>query len=663
MTHKTSGINTEFIDESTKPGDDFFRHVNGKWLETYEIPADRSKDGGMYFLRDAAEENVRAIIERLASEDASSRIGALYNAFMDTEKIEADGFAPLEAELEPILAASSPTELVQAMGKADQDGASGGLFGWYTSIDAKNPERYIVHLMQSGLSLPDEAYYREEKYAQLREKFVEHVAGMLELSGLAERFGLTPQDGAALVLAHETEIASHHWDNVATRDADKRYNPYLAAELDEKFPGFPFSSWIKALGSSPEQFGELVVGQPSFFEGAAKMWATVPLNTWKLWMAWRMLTARASVLHAEVVEKNFDFYGRTLSGTQELRERWKRGVAVVEANISDEVGQEYVAVHFPPAHKEKMLKLVDKLVEAYRESINELDWMTADTKKRALEKLSQFVTKIGYPDKWRDYSGLRFVEGDLFENLRRSAHHEHDFQLGRIGKPVDKTEWLMSPQTVNAYYMPPANEIVFPAAILQPPYFDPEADDAVNYGAIGGVIGHEIGHGFDDQGSKYDGTGALNNWWTDTDREEFTKRTGALIEQYDQYTPEGLDPAEYTVNGSLTLGENIGDLGGLSIALKAYKLALKEEGIDSLDDAPVLDGYTALQRVFWSWAQGWRTKARIPYKQMLISTDPHSPDEFRVNGVVRNIDEFYQAFDVQEGDALYLAPQERVRIW
>lgn len=663
MTNKKSGIDTEFIDSTVAPGDDFYRHVNGKWLDTYQIPADRSKDGGLYFLRDDAEKHVREIVEKIAAEQPGSRIGALYNAFMDVETLEEKGISPLIEELEPILRANSAEDLAQVMGELDRAGAAGGIFGGYVSIDSKNPEKYAFYLMQSGISLPDESYYREEKHAEIREKYRAHVQKMFELTGVAENFALDAETAASIVLTHETEIASHHWDTVALRDADKRYNPYDAASLEDEFPGFPFGTWFDALNTSAEKLGTIIVGQPSFVEAAAKMWSEVPVTTWKVWFAWKLIHARAAYLTEELSRENFEFYGRVLSGTEEQRERWKRALGVVEGSVPDEVGKEYVAVHFPPEHKAKMLILVEKLIEAYRQSITELDWMTDATRARALEKLSQFTVKIGYPDQWRDYSSLELVEGDLLESLRRAATFEHDFQLGRTGEPVDKTEWLMSPQTVNAYYMPPANEIVFPAAILQPPYFDPEADDAVNYGGIGAIIGHEIGHGFDDQGSKYDGTGSLNNWWTDADREEFSQRTGSLVGQYNEYTPEGLDPEQYKVNGELTLGENIGDLGGLSIALKAYKLALAEQGIEKFEDAPILDGYTALQRVFWSWAQGWRSKARQQFAEMMLTVDPHSPTEFRVNGIVRNIDEFYEAFDVTEDQALYLAPEQRVKIW
>ncbi|MDO4897667.1 MAG: M13-type metalloendopeptidase [Rothia sp. (in: high G+C Gram-positive bacteria)] len=658
MTH--SGIDISQLDPAVNPADDFFRYVNGKWYDSYEIPADRSKDGGMYFLRDDAEKHVREIVEKFATEQPDSRIGALYNSFMNTEKIEQDALTPLLDEAAPVLAAATPDDLVAAWADLDTKG-HGSVFGWFTSIDAKNPEKYVLYLTQTGLGLPDESYYREEKYAEIREAYLAHITRMFELTGLAENFGLPAADAAKAVLVHETELASHHWDTVKNRNADLRYNPVAAADLEEKFPGFPFTSWIEGLGGSTEAFGTVIVNQPSYFEAVSKMWATEPLFIWKLWYVWQMAHARAPYLTAEISEENFNFYGKTLSGSEQQRERWKRGVGVVEQFIGEEVGKEYVAVHFPPSHKQKMLQLVEDLLEAYRRSITELDWMTEETRARALEKLGQFVTKIGYPDKWRDYSALELTD-DLFENLRRASLFEHEFQLGRIGQPVDKTEWLMTPQTVNAYYMPPANEIVFPAAILQAPYFDVDADDAVNYGAIGGVIGHEIGHGFDDQGSKYDGTGALNNWWTEDDRTEFTARTATLVDQYNSYTPDGLDPEKFTVNGELTLGENIGDLGGLSIALKAYKIALERAGL-TLETAPVLDGLTATQRVFIAWAQGWRTKARPQWMEMMIQVDPHSPDQFRVNGVVRNIDEFYEAFNVQPGSDLYLEPQERVKIW
>ncbi|MEX3610891.1 M13-type metalloendopeptidase [Rothia sp. LK2588] len=660
MAHKPSGITREHIDPNTAPGDNFFRHVNGAWLDTHVIPADRPKDGGLYTLRDQAEADIRAIVERIAEEEPTSRIGALYNAFMDTEKINADGVAPLIDEVQKILAVQTREELLQLMGELDQVGI-GSPFGWYTSIDAKNPTHYVVHLTQSGLSLPDESYYRDEKYSEITAAFKEHVAQMFELTGLDKPFDMRPQDIARHIFQFESEIAQKHWDRVQLRDADKKYNPYPAAELNEAFPGFDYTGWIKALGSSVDSFGTVIVGQPSYFEAIGNLWNSASVETWKLYFVWLTIHARAPYLTDEIVLANFQFY-KKLSGSEELRERWKRGISLVEGAVGEELGRKYVAVHFPPEYKAKMLELVEKLLVAYRRSIEGLDWMTDETRQRALEKLSKFRTKIGYPDSWRDYSLMEVVPGDLLASVRGAAQFEHNFQLGRINTPVDPNEWLMSPQTVNAYYMPPANEIVFPAAILQPPFFDPEADDAANFGGIGAVIGHEIGHGFDDQGSKYDGTGALNNWWTDADRKEFTARIAKLVDQYNEFTPEGLDPEQFKVNGELTLGENIGDLGGFSIALRAYKIALADQGL-TVETAPVIDGMTALQRIFFAWAQAWRTKSRRELAEMMISVDPHSPDEFRVNGVVRNVDEFYEAFDVTEENALYLPPEERVRIW
>jgi putative endopeptidase len=457
----------------------------------------------------------------------------------------------------------------------------------------------------------------------------------------------------------ETRLAGHHWDVVKDRDATLTYNPTTLAELIEQAPGFDWATWANALGAASGAVAALVVREPSFAEGFAQLWQSQPLADWQAWAAYHLVSARAPYLTDELVEANFDFYGRTLSGTQEVRERWKRGVALVQGALGEAVGEVYVARHFPPAHKARMDELVANLVAAYRESITGLDWMTPDTKAKALAKLEKFTPKIGYPAKWRDYSSLDITADDVVGNVRRSNVFDLNRELAKIGKPLDRDEWFMTPQTVNAYYNPGMNEIVFPAAILQPPFFDPDADDAVNYGGIGGVIGHEIGHGFDDQGSKYDGDGKLEDWWTDADRTEFERRTGTLIGQYDGFVPRQLRPDGPHVNGGLTIGENIGDLGGLSIALKAYRIALG----GPLSDAPVIDGLTGVQRVFLGWAQVWQTKARDEERQRRIATDPHSPEEFRCNGVVRNIDEFHAAYATREGDELWLAPDQRVRIW
>jgi putative endopeptidase len=462
---------------------------------------------------------------------------------------------------------------------------------------------------------------------------------------------------AARVMALETTLAAGHWDRVTDRDATKTHNPMSLAELAASAPEFDWAAWVEALGSRP--FERVIVREPSYAQAFARAWAEADARAWSDWLLWRVVHSRAPYLSSDIVEENFDFYGRTLTGAEELRERWKRGVSLVEGVLGEAIGKIYVARHFPPEHKASMERLVANLVAAYRESIGALGWMGEATRARALAKLEAFTPKIGYPSKWRDYSGLVLDPDDLLGNVRAASAFELDYELGKLGRPVDREEWFMAPQTVNAYYNPGLNEIVFPAAILQPPFFDAGADAAWNYGGIGAVIGHEIGHGFDDQGSKYDGTGRLADWWAPQDRAEFERRTAALIAQYDAFSPAQLDGSHH-VNGALTVGENIGDLGGLAIALKAYRIALAAEGVE---EGPVIDGLTGLQRVFLSWARIWRIKARDEEMIRLLSIDPHSPEEFRCNGVVRNVDEFAAAFDVQPGDALYLAPEERVRIW
>lgn len=663
-----SGIDLDALDPAVRPQDDLYRHVNGRWLASHEIPADRAMDGAFRALHDQAEVHVREIITDLGEQVASgaegvgadaAKVGALYASFMDTDRIEALGTTPLQTDLALVAAATTQAELTGTLGALQRTGGAGAV-GFWVDNDAKDPERYVAYLYQSGLGLPDEAYYREDQYAPVREKYVPHVARMLALAGVtSETWGATPEDAAARILALETRLAAKHWDVVRDRDADLTYNPRTLAALAEEAPGFDWRAWVLALGAPQGSLDDVVVREPDFAAGFAELWASEPLEDWKLWMVYHLVTARAPYLTDEIVEANFDFYGRTLSGAQEVRDRWKRGVSVVEGALGEAVGAQYVARHFPPAHKARMEELVAYLVAAHRESITTLEWMTEETKEKALAKLEAFTPKIGYPVKWRDYSALVVAADDLVGNVRRAHAFEQDRELGKIGRPLDRDEWFMTPQTVNAYYNPGMNEIVFPAAILQPPFFDPEADDAVNYGGIGAVIGHEIGHGFDDQGSKYDGAGRLEDWWTTTDREEFEKRTKALIAQYDAFRPAQLGEDGPHVNGALTIGENIGDLGGLSIALKAYRIALGRP----LAEAPVVDGLTGIERVFLGWAQVWQSKGRDEEVVRRIATDPHSPNEFRCNGVVRNVDEFYAAYDVQPGDALYLAPEERVRIW
>lgn len=655
-TTPESGIDLSWVDDDVRVQDDLFTHVNGKWLATHVIPDDRSVDGSFHVLRDRAEENVRDIITDCAASDPESgtdaqKIGDLYASFMDTDHVDALGIGPIRGDLDAIAAISSTDDLAARIGRLQRRGI-GGLFGFYVDTDAKQSDRCLVHVMQSGLGLPDESYYREDKHGQTREAYVAHVGRMFALAGFDDATAR-----AQVILDLETALAAHHWDVVRRRDADLTYNLMTLAELADTANGFDLYGWLGGLGTTGEAtFSEVVVGQPSFVSGAAELITARPLDEWKTWLTWRLLRSAAPYLSADFVDENFDFYGRTLTGAEANRDRWKRGVAFVEDAMGFAVGKLYVDKHFPPEAKARMDELIENLVAAYRRNISDLEWMTPATREKALAKLEKFTPKIGYPAAWRDYGTLVVDRNDLIGNVARASAFEQDREFAKIGKPVDHDEWFMTPQTVNAYYNPGMNEIVFPAAILQPPFFDPDADDAANYGGIGAVIGHEIGHGFDDQGAKYDGDGNLVDWWTDDDRTEFATRTRKLIDQYSEFTPGGLDE-EYKVNGEFTIGENIGDLGGLSIALVAYQLAT--DGAEP----PSIDGLSGVQRVFYSWAQIWRTKTRDAEAIRRLSIDPHSPPEFRCNGVVRNIDAFYKAFDVTTGDELFLDAAERVRIW
>ncbi|MFD3811819.1 M13 family metallopeptidase [Rhodococcus sp. NPDC058639] len=646
-----SGIDLEHVDEHVRPQDDLFEHVSGRWLAEHEIPADRALDGAFRTLADKAEVDVRSIIEEAAASSSepgtdAQKIGDLFASFMDIDSIEAAGLAPISAELAAIAGAPDRAALASVLGELQRVGVSGAL-AHYVDTDSKNSQRYLMHITQGGLGLPDESYYREDRYADIRASYTEHIGRMFALAGL--------DHDPARVVALETALAAGHWDVVKRRDADLTYNLITLDSLIADRPGFEWAGWITATGATPEQWSEIVVRQPSFLDVFAQLWADESLDDWKAWATWRVLRARAPYLTSAIVDENFAFYGRELTGAREIRARWKRGVSLVQDLLGEAVGKIYVEQHFPAEAKARMQVLVENLKEAYRQSITDLEWMSPETRAAALRKLDKFTPKVGYPDKWRDYSAVTVTSGDLVGNYRSGYAAEYDRDLAKLGGPVDRDEWFMTPQTVNAYYNPGMNEIVFPAAILQPPFFDLHADDAANYGGIGAVIGHEIGHGFDDQGAKYDGDGNLENWWTDSDREEFGKRTAQLIAQYDTFEPKAL-PGHH-VNGKFTIGENIGDLGGLSIALKAYAIALDGS------PAPVIDGLTGLQRVFFGWAQVWRTKVRDEEALRRLAVDPHSPPEFRCNGVVRNIDEFYRAFDVQEGDGLYLDPSERVKIW
>ena len=644
-----SGIDPSHIDNSFRPQDDLYRYFNGAWLKTHEIPQDRSSDGVTYKLFIEAEAQVREIIEGATGAGDAKKIRDLYDCFLDTNAIEKAGITPLLDDLAAIDRISNRDEFIKTMADLEMRGL-GGAFGLGIYGDAMNSEMNIVYLGQGGLSLPDEAYYREEQYEEIRKAFKVHVAKMFALAKI--------ENGAALadqIFELEKEIASHHFDQVKNRDVELTYNKMTFNELTTLSPNFDWAKWLEFSQIPKHAFDELVVQQPPFFAGLSAMLEKFDPAPWKAWMKWQLISGAAAYLTDDFVNQNFDFYAKTLSGTPELRVRWKRAISFVEGALGEAIGQIYVQRHFPEAAKVAMLELVDNLIEAYRISINELTWMGPETKAKALDKLAKFTPKIGYPDKWRDYSALSITRDDLFGNIGRITKFTRDIELAKIGKPVDKTEWLMTPQTVNAYYHPIQNEIVFPAAILQPPFFDLSADIAANYGGIGAVIGHEIGHGFDDQGSKFDGDGNMIDWWTQADRTEFEKRANALIAQFDALFPE--ETPDIHVNGALTVGENIGDLGGLAIGFKAYKLALNGA------QAPVIDGLTGEQRFFLSWAQVWRGKVRAEELRRRIATDPHSPYEFRCNAIVRNITDFYTAFDLTEGDKLWLAENERVEIW
>jgi putative endopeptidase len=651
-----SGITMQNADRDTRVQDDLYVHVNGRWLKEHEIPADRSMDGAFHALRDQAEADVREIIETAAATEAepgaeARKIGDLYASYMDVETVAAAGLTPIAEELAAVRAAGDRTALAALLGRLQRVGV-GGAFMLFVITDDKDSERYLVNFEQSGLGLPDESYYREEKYAEVRAAYLEHIGRMFALAGV--------EDDPARVVELEGRIAEGHWDVVKCREAELSYNPTHFQALAAESPGFAWDAWAGEIaaalpGPAGERFTEVSVRQPSFIAAFAQLWESAPPADWQAWLTWQIINARAAFLTDPLVDQDFAFYGKTLSGTPENRERWKRGVELVEGLLGEAVGKLFVDRHFPPAAKARMVELVANLSAAYRTNIAALDWMGENTKRAALAKLDEFTPKIGYPNAWRDYSGLEIAREDLVGNYRRGYAAEHDRNLRKLGTPVDRDEWMMTPQTVNAYYNPRMNEIVFPAAILRPPLFDLQADDAANYGSIGAVIGHEIGHGFDDQGSKFDGAGNLEDWWTDADRAEFGQRTATLISQFNAFSLAGMP--EHTVNGALTVGENIGDLGGLSIALVAYRIALGDE------PAPVLDELTGLQRVFYGWAQVWRSKIRDEEAIRRLAIDPHSPPEFRCNGTVRNIDAFYEAFDVQPGDALYLEPEARVRIW
>ncbi|QKJ20803.1 M13 family metallopeptidase [Microbacterium hominis] len=654
-----SGLALEELSAEIRPQDDLYRHVNGAWIDRTEIPDDKARWGSFHLIAEQAEKDVRAIVEESQSAEPGTearKIGDLYTSFMDTERIEALGTAPLTAQLARVDAVDGIPAFLATLGELERDGVA-GLIHLYIEPDPGNPERYVPFFIQGGLSLPDESYYRLDNFQETRIAFRGHAERILGLAGVDE-----PGAAADRIVALETELATHHWDNVRSRDAVATYN-LMTGDEAEKLMGLNLDPWVAAVAPDhPGVFEEINVSQPSFLEGLGALLTEDRLEDWKAWLRFSIVHSAAPFLPQVFVDENFSFYGTQLTGVPVNRERWKRGVSLAEAALGEAIGHVYVERHFPPAAKDAMDELVANLIEAYRQSIAELDWMSPETRERALAKLDAFTPKIGYPVKWKDYSTLEIDAEDLVGNVRRAHVWEHDRQLAKVGQPIDRDEWYMTPQTVNAYYNPLMNEIVFPAAILQYPFFEPDRDAAANYGGIGAVIGHEIGHGFDDQGSRFDGDGSLRDWWTDDDRAAFEKRTKNLIAQYDALTPQGL-AEENTVNGSLTIGENIGDLGGLGIALKAYALHVGADDADAAVTGPELDGFTGIQRLLLSWAQIWQQKGRDAETIRLLTIDPHSPNEFRCNQIVRNIDAFYDAFGVTESDALWLDPEARVTIW
>ena len=595
-----SGIDPSHIDKTFRPQDDLYRYFNGRWLKDHEIPQDRSSDGITYQLYLEAEAQVREIIETAKGEGDAQKIRNLYDCFLDTDAITKAGITPLLEDLAAIDRIETRDQFIKTMADLEMRGL-GGAFGLGIYGDAMNSEMNIIYLGQGGLSLPDEAYYREEQYEEIRKAFKVHVAKMFALAKIDNGADL-----AEKIYALEAQIASHHFDQVKDRDVELTYNKMTFKELCALAPHFDWATWLEYSQIPKAAFDELVVQQPPFFAGLSGILENFDPAPWKAWMKWQLISGAAAYLPDEFVNQNFDFYAKTLSGTPEIRVRWKRAISFVEGALGEAIGRIYVQRHFPEAAKTAMLELVDNLIEAYRISINELSWMSPETKAKALDKLGKFTPKIGYPDKWRDYSALTITRDGLFGNIGRITKFSRDIE-------------------------------------------------SANYGGIGAVIGHEIGHGFDDQGSKFDGDGNMIDWWTESDRTEFEKRANMLIKQFDALYPE--ETPDIHVNGALTVGENIGDLGGLAIGFKAYKLALKGA------PAPVIDGLTGEQRFFLSWAQAWRGKVRAEELRRRIATDPHSPYEFRCNAIVANISDFYEAFEVTAGDKLWLAEKDRVEIW
>ena len=648
----TSGITKKNMDTKVKPGDNFADYVNGTWYKNTKIPADKASYGAFDLLYDQSQKDVKAIIEEAAKSNAADgsdeqKIGDYYASYTNRKDRNEKGLTPIQPEMQAIDAIANYNDLASFFGTANRTGISIP-FNISVYTDFKDPTKYILITWQGGLGLPEREYYlsTDAKMADIRKKYAAHVEKMLQLAGIEN-----PAESTTKILALETSFATYHMKKEDTRDTQKLYNKYATSDLKTLMPDFNWAAMLTK--ASIEKEKNIVVTQVDYLKNLNDIIKKTPIDIWKTYLKWGLINRSASLLTTELDNQNFEFYSKTLNGTEKQEEDWKRAVNTVNAGLGEVVGKVYVEKHFSPEAKERMVGMVKNLLKAYAESIKKLDWMSEATKKEALKKVDKFMIKIGYPDKWRDYSTLKIAKNDLYGNAQRAGAFEYQRNLNKLGKPVDRTEWGMTPQTVNAYYNPSLNEIVFPAAILQPPFFDLKADDAVNYGGIGAVIGHEIGHGFDDQGSTFNGDGVLKNWWTPADLAAFKGKTSALIAQYSSFKAF----PDLNVNGEFTLGENIGDLGGLSIAIKAYRATLNGK------EAPVMDGFTGMQRVFLGWGQVWGEKTREEALRSQIARDPHSPAKFRINGVVRNVPEFYEAFNIKPTDSLYLAPEKRVKIW
>jgi predicted metalloendopeptidase len=646
-----SGVDLSAMSKDVRPQDDYYRYANGTWLANTEIPAEEVGWGGNMTLHKKSLEQSRAIAEELAAKgDAISeeqQIGGYYKAWMNKDLVESLGVSPLAADLAEIDSIKTHDDVAAHFGKVNPEGVSAP-FNFYVSMDDKNSSEYVVFFVQTGLGLPDREYYFDEsdRGKALRDGYVAYVTRLMALSGYPE-----PEAAAQRVLAVETRLAEHHWTNVENRDADKTYNPYDREGFSKLLSNFNLNAYLKGIGVEPQD--KVIVSQPSYLEAVNTMFPEIEVRDWKEYLRMRLLTSFANFLSQEFVDARFDFYSRMLYGREEQQPRWRMAISYLNGNLGEVLGKIYVERHFSPEAKVRMEVMVDNLIAAYGDAIRQLDWMGEETKEKALLKLSKFTPKIGYPDRWKDYSDLVIDPEDLVGNIKRARSWGHYDNVGKLGQPIDKDEWLMSPQTVNAYYMATANEIVFPAAYLQPPNFILEAEDAYNYGAVGSTIGHEIGHGFDDQGSKFDGDGNLKSWWTEEDRANFEARTKGLVEQYSKF--EAL-PGLF-LNGELTLGENIGDLGGTAIALQAYKRSLNGK------QSPVIDGFTGEERFFLGNAQASKVLWRDQFIEMIVKTDPHSPDEFRVNGVFSNLADFHRVYGLKEGDGMYVPDEQRVSIW